>query len=201
MATAALPWILGGASFLGGLFGKPQSSSTSSRSSTSGSNVTTPTWDPSMSPLMGLTNRLVMERMRNGGADITNLTNTRLSGINQLFNNIGQSQKSRLAASGMMNAGANNPLVASAGINLEQARGGEMAKILAEEPLLKDQLDRQGLDQAMALLGLTRGSTSNFTSNQTSSSNTRGSSGGGLGGGLEGLGGILGWLYGMGKIG
>ena len=58
------------------------------------------------------------------------------------------------------------------------------------QPLMEREMKSQDLAQALGILGSGRyGST------------TTGTSGGGLGGGLEGLGGILGYLYGQGAFG
>lgn len=193
--AAAIPWI---ATAVGGIAGwlksRNQNKGTQATDNTSTS-VSTPTLDPRMAPVQSIVLRQVMQRLQQGGKGVAaGITNTRMSGINQLFNNIGVAQKNTLAANGMMNAGGGNQ-AAGAKINLDQARGGELAKVLAEEPLLEQDAEHQNLIDAMGLLSQGRGSTTTTRTVGTGVTSGTSTSGGGAGGALEGIGGILGMMY------
>lgn len=158
---------------------------------------TTPTFDPEFSPLKNLLIKLAMGKLQGGAStDVSGITNNRISGINQLFKNLGIAQKSRLAAGGAYNAGNQNPVAVSADLGLEQARGGEIAKALAEEPLLARQFEQQDLGFAMDILGMGRGSESSESSDSLAWELLKTKKGGGFGGFMKGLAGGIG--YGLG---
>lgn len=188
MATLPLWAIgaLGGASFLGGLFGNRQ------KQTQSGTSTSTPTFGPEFA---GLRDRLIASSMRGlsgfGGYNLAhNITNQNLQGVNEASNAASTGLRAKLQAMGIRGQAAGVPLGA-----LENARFGAQVGTLNQEPLLGRQFQQEDLAQALGVLGLGRGTSTTSTGTAT------GTMGGGLGGGLGDLGSILGYLSAQGLLG
>jgi hypothetical protein len=171
-----LPYIAGGASFLGGLVGnKSKATSTS-----------TPTFDPSFSPLKDTILKMTMSRL-NTDPNLAGYQAGGIRDINRVFGNVAQGENNNLTTRGL----ATSPVAATVDATRENARAGQVASFENSIPMLARQLKAEDLAAASGFLNMGRGQTT--TGTQTS--------GGGLGGGIEQLAQFLGYASGKGAFG
>lgn len=163
-----------GASFLGGL-GKNKQTQT-----------TMPTADPAFSGLQGLLIQQAMSRLNQPSALPAGYETQGIGKINRTFDTIGQGIGNRAAALGV--SGGAGEQYANNMANI--SRGGQIAGFQTQIPLQERAMRMEDLGFANQVLGSQR-------YGQTTTSN----SGGGLSGGIGNLAGMLGYLYGAGKIG
>jgi hypothetical protein len=197
MGPLALPLILGGASFLGGMFGgKKQKTTSSSQSSGTSSNSMTPTLAPEYSPLQKTLLPMIQQRLMNPQALNPAYERSGIKQINRTYDLAGQSLGNSLAARGMSRSG----MAGNAEGRLAGGRAGDIVNFQESLPILADQQRQQDVSNAMNLMQMGRGynTTGTHTGTQTGTSTTGG--GGGLGGGLNSLTDMLGFMYGSGMI-
>lgn len=185
MPAFLLPLALGGASFLGGLFGNRKQTSTSRSTST-----TTPTLDPQFSPLQQMLLSSVQSRLANPSSLPASYETQGIADINRNFDLVAQARDNSLAARGL----SASPVAGAADAKAGVARAGEIGRFQAQIPLLNREMQTQDLGIASLLLNQGRGSTTSTTSTGTQPGNM-------LGGGLNNLAGMLGFLYGQGMFG
>lgn len=188
MPAFLLPAILGAAGLVGGaLKGK------GGKTTTTTSSTTTPTFDPAASPMRDMLLKTIMGRIGSRSSFGAGLRSNAITNANQVFSNIGQAAQDRRNSLGL----TGSPVEAAGRLNLDIARGGAITQRLNEIPLLEEQNDQANLGMASNLLSLFRGQKTTGTSTGQQDNGLAGM----VGGGLEGLGGILGFLYGTGRIG
>lgn len=201
MASAALPFILPGLGFLGGLLGDKTRQNQSGTSTTTGSSTSTPTLAPEYTSLRDLLLGQYKGLLSESTPGLPKgYENTGIENINNTYRNIAQSQTNRLINAGL----TDSPVAGLAATNLEAARGGDIARFLNSIPLLEQDRTRQYQGQLFGgiadLLRLGTGTSSTTSGTTNTTGNISGLTGGGLGGGLSGLGAILGQQYANGNI-
>lgn len=181
MATLAL---LGG-SLLGGLFGDKKKSSQKIDQTSS------PFFSPEFS---GLKDKLIANAMRtlggSGGYNAAhNITNANLNNISMAGDSAQKGLAARLSSMGIRGQAAAMPQA-----NLAGSVFGQHVGALNQEPILGRQFNQEDFQQAMAALGLGRGTHTTGTTTGTETG------GGGIGGGLNDLGGMIGFLASNGML-
>lgn len=199
--------VLGG---LGGIFGnrgqQQQTSGTSSTSqfgtsSTSGVSGTTYQYDPTLRDA-------ILEKynkMLTTDPDLTGYESSGIQDINRISDIERRSTEEELAARGV----TGGPAVATALNNVNSRRFGDIIKFKSGIPLLKHQMNNDILSKGIDLFSAIPknivnesygygGNTGSSTTNQQGTVNLPGNM---IGGGLEGLGGMLAFLAGIGRLG
>lgn len=172
------PWVTGGllaTSLLGGLFGKNKQTQT-----------TMPAADPAYGGLQKLLIDQAMSRINSPSALPAGFETQGIGQINRTFDTIGQGIGNRAAAMGV--SGGAGEQYANNMANI--SRGGQIAGFQTQIPLQERAMRMEDLGFANNVLG-----------SQRYGQTTTNTSGGGLGGGISNLAGMLGYLYGAGKIG
>lgn len=182
-----------GASLLGSLLGKKKPQTTT----TTGTSTTTPSFDPAVSPLLGPLVQAGLSRLRNRGGLPAGYESSGIGAINQTFDTIGQGLTNKLVGSGQIAAGGNNAAQAVLRGNLEGARGGSIANFLTNLPNVARDFENQDMAQALAILGLGRGSTTQSTGTSTTPGQSTMEA---LGAGFGDFGSILGFLASQGAF-
>lgn len=177
MGPLVVPAIAGLASLLGGIFGNRSQTQSAS---------TSPTMDPAYSPLQAMLLQQIMARIANPSKLPSGYEAGQIQGINQTYNQVGQSLDNRLTARGL----GTSPVAGVGAATLEQGRAGDIVRMQQGLPLLERQMQDQDLASALQALSLGRGS----TSTQTSPSNM-------AAGGMQSLSSMLAYLYGKGALG
>lgn len=176
MFPLAIPLALGGASFLGGLFGKGGKKTS----------TTMPQLDPAYSGLQSTLLPMIMKRLQQGSALPAGYGEARTSEINSGYRNARTALSNRLAARGL----SQSPIAGSGEATLEGQRFGDITRMKQSLPLIERQFGQEDLASALELLQLGRGSTT-----------TEMGGGSRLGGGISSLATMLGFLYGQGAFG
>lgn len=142
-----------------------------------------PTFDPAFTPLRDQLLRRITSRVGQKSQLAQGVGNAQVANVNQVFGNLAQNQKSRLASAGML--GGN---VEEAGARtLDIARGGSIVDVLNNLPLVEEQMDQDNLRMGGGILGMGRG--------QTTAGEVEGSAAAGLGEGLDDFGSFLGAMF------
>lgn len=187
------PWaavIGGGASLLGGLLSGRKKARTQ-ESTFQQTGTTTPFFGPEFEELKQEQLNQILARLRQS-TDLSGFKAEGLSNINRQAQFSQQALENRLSSQGLLGS----PVAGTAMANLELGRGGEQVRFLNQIPLLQREMQGQDLSQALALLGMGRGTTQ--TSSGTSTGVVPGS---GAGGGFQDLGLIIGLLSATGAFG
>ena len=187
------PLLLGGGSFLGGLFGNRNKQSSSSSSSST--NTTMPSWDPAFTGLRDLIMPITMKRLTDPQSFSKQLGERGIADINRTYDLAEQGLGNRLTARGL----GSSPVAGAGEGNLAGGRAGDIVGLLRDLPLIDRQIQDQDLNMAQNFLGMGRGMTSTGTATNTGTAT--GSQGGGFGGGLQSMMSMLAYLYGSGAFG
>jgi hypothetical protein len=143
-----------------------------------------PTLDPAYSPLQQLLLQQTIQRLNSQGPDLGGYEASGISNINKGYGLVQQNLENSLTARGL-----NDSPVAGAGLTrLQMGRAGDITNFQNTIPLLKDQYQRNNLQDAIALLTQGRGSATTGT--------TATDTGGGWAGAATNLAQMLGYLYG-----
>lgn len=179
----ALPLVLSGASFLGGMFGNRGKTSKSTNTSTTTTNLS-----PGATGLNDQLLSMIRGRLSAPSALPQGYEAGGIRDINSVFDVINQSKNANLTARGL----SDSPV---AGIGTDNARAGEIAKFTSGLPLVNRQLENENMDFASRLFSLQP------RSQTTTGSGTNTQPGNMLGGGLDSLASMLGFLMGQGAFG
>lgn len=174
MPAWLLPALMAGGSFLGGLAKNKQTQTTA------------PTSDPAYSGLQKLLIDQAMSRINSPSALPAGFETQGIGQINRTFDTIGQGIGNRAAAMGV--SGGAGEQYANNMANI--SRGGQIAGFQTQIPLQERAMRMEDLGFANNVLG-----------SQRYGQTTTTEGGGGLGGGLSNLAGMMGYLYGSGKLG
>lgn len=127
-------------------------------SNTKGARTTTstPTITPEYKTLADLLRGRAEQRLRSS-TDLGGYAASGISGINDVYGNVGQTLNNSLTARGL----ATSPVAATVDTNLQTARAGSIAQLLNSLPLLQRQLQNEDMSAALGLIdNLGRGTTS-----------------------------------------
>lgn len=175
-----IPLALGGASFLGGLFGGGGKRNTTS--------TTTPTLDPAYAGIRDMLVSNISKRLQ-GSALPEGLAERNIADINKTYDLAGTGLSNRLAARGL----GTSPIAGAAEGVLGNERASEIVRMQQSLPILQRQMEMDNIAQAIQALQGGRGS--------TTVEEGGGGAGSRIGSGISGLASMLGFLYGSGMFG
>lgn len=181
MPFPLIPLALGGASFLGGLFGHKDKKQTQ-----------TQTTSTQLSPQANSLNDLILGQIRNRLAGSADLSGYRAEGqktINDTFGNVGTALSADLTARGL----SDSPAAVAPLSRLAVGRAGSMAQFLNSLPLLQRQMQGDDLQFAQSQFAL--------QPRTTTTTGVGTAQGQPLAGGFADLGQMLGYLIGSGQFG
>lgn len=177
MPLPLLPLLLGGASFAGGLMGGGRKKVTS---------TTTPHLDPAFAGLQNIILPNIINRLQRPSALPEGLAERNTADINKVYQGAETGLENQLSARGLNTS----PIAGNAFRTLQSNRAGDISRMRQSLPILEEDMRRQDLMDALAALGLGRGSRTV----------EEGGGGGKLGGGVSSLATMLGFLYGTGAF-
>lgn len=193
MPAWLLPLLMGGGSFLGGLFGNKNKQQ--SQSSSQYSNTSMPQWDQQFGGLRDLIMPMTMKRLTDPQSFSKQLTERGLGDINRTYDLAEQGLQNKLTAQGL-----GGSAIAGSGVGkLAGGRAGDIVSLLRDMPLIERDMQDRDLQFATNLLGMGRGFSQQGTGQQQGSGT--GTDGGGFGGGLQSMMSMLAYLYGSGAFG
>lgn len=162
---------------------------------TTSQSTTAPTFDPAFMGLRGQLLRRIQGRIGQGAGMGTVLGNSAIANTNQVFGNLAQASRDRLASAGT--GGPGSGVAEASARNIDIGRGSAIVNALNQVPLQQRQIENEDLGMATGLLGMGRGSTTNSTGTTTQPGDLLG----GIGAGISDFGSFLGSMYGSGQMG
>lgn len=187
MPLPLIPLALGGASFLGGMFGNRKKEQTQ-RSSYN--NTTSTSLSPGGNALNDQLLQMITSRLSAPSALPSGYQEAGIKDINSVFDVINQSKNANLTARGL----SDSPVAA---IGTDDARGGQIANFTAGLPLVERGLRNEDMNFAQSLFAL-QPKTTTQTGTSTGAVTQPGNM---LGGGFSDLASMLGFLMGTGSFG
>lgn len=175
-----------GGKLLESFLGSGSSSSTSQQSgSTSGTSM--PMFDPRFAPLLNSLLGRTQAQLNRGTSLPAGFATDLAENVNASFGGARTNLENSLTARGL----ASSPVAGTALQGLEVSRGGALADALNQIPLLERQFGQEDVNNALRILGLGQGTTTTgtFSSRGSSTGKNQPSP-------TEGLGVLLGMLYG-----
>lgn len=200
MPFPLIPLLLGGGSFLSGLFGQKAKNKAAQQANTSTSNNTntvtsTPTLDPAYKSLQDMILPSITKRLSNPGGLPAGYLENGIQNINETYRDVGMGLNNDLTARGL----ATSPIAGSVDMGLQRGRATDIAKFRNSSEMMGREMENEDLATALSILNFGKGQTTTSTGSGTVTG-PAGTTGSPLAAGFGDLSTMLGWLIGSGAF-